>query len=85
MYAFSLNIRTGTNEQFIGSIMKESAVLDSVLASFNGDSSNSASNFVVCTCSKGERVWIRCVTDGDAVYDNGGRYTTFSGFLLHRL
>ena len=85
MYAFSLNVVTGINYQFAGAIMKESAVLDSVYGDYNNDYRSGVSNLVITACSKGERVWIRCLSDGDVVFDNNNAYTTFSGFLLNRL
>ena len=85
MYAFSLNVLTGINYQFAGAIMKESGVLDSVHGDYINGYRSGASNFVITACSKGERVWIRCLTDGDVVFDNDNAYTTFSGFLLNRL
>ena len=86
MYAFSLNIQTGYSLEFIGAIMKESDVLDSVFGDDITAFNNGVSNFVVTTCSKGERVWVRCLTDLDAVSGNANyRYTVFSGFLLNRL
>ena len=87
MYAFSINIFTESDYDFRGAIMKESVVLDSVLGDSISGFYNGISNFVITACSKGERVWIRCSSDGDVMYENVNYryYNTFSGFLLDRL
>ena len=85
MYAFSLNVMIPGND-FVGAIMKESIILDSVFGDEISEIYNGVSNLVITACSKGERVWIRCLTNGDFVYDDVSyRYSTFSGFLVHRL
>ena len=86
MYAFSFSALTTQMERFYGSIMKESTQLVSVFGETAGTSgfNNGVTNFVITACSKGERVWIRCLGDGHAIYDNSNRYTTFSGVLLQR-
>ena len=85
MYAFSLNTLTKNSYQFVGAIMKESAILDSAWGDNMSDYYSAASNFVLTACSKGERIWVRCTSDGDVVTDNYYHYNTFSGFLLQRL
>ena len=85
MYAFSFSIRSATGHQFYGAIMKESAELDGVFCDNLEGFSSGASNLAITICNKGERVWIRCLTDEDAVHNNSYGYTTFSGFLLNRL
>ena len=85
MYAFSLNVLTGAASIFYGAIMKESAKLDSVWDDTTGENRDTASNLVIAVCSKGERVWIRSLTDSGVLHNNINAYTTFSGFLLNRL
>ena len=85
MYAFSFSIRTPSGYAFEGAMMKESALLGAVACDNMDGFSNGVSNLAIAICSKGERVWIRCTTDADAVYNNSNGYTTFSGFLLNRL
>ena len=86
MYAFFLSVLTAKQERFYASIMKESERLDSVFGE-TGDIeyfNNGVSNFIVTMCSKGERVWVRCLTEETAMYDNYNRYNTFFGILLNR-
>ena len=82
MYAFSFSIRSATGYQFYGAIMKESAELDGVFCDNMEGFSSGASNLAITMCSKGELVWIRCLTDENAVHNNAYGFTTFSGFLL---
>ena len=81
MYAFTLNAMTGYSDEFYGAIMKESDRFVSILGLNPTGSHDGVSNSVIIACSKGERVWIRCLTDGDAVYNDSRRFTTFSGVL----
>ena len=69
MYAFSLNVLTGYRKQFFGAIMKESAKLDSVWGHNISAVYNGISNFVITACSKGERVWIRSLTDSGVLHN----------------
>ena len=85
MYAFSLNIITARNERFLSAIMKESLILDSVYGDLMNGYANAVSNMIITVCSKGERVWIRSLTDKNAVHNKAYGFTTFSGFLLNRL
>ena len=44
---------------------------------------DAGSNMVVTYCAEGQTVWIMCVDgQGDVMFENGDRYSTFSGTLL---
>ena len=83
MYAFNICIKT--YGFFVGQLLMESTLLVGVSGDNSVNGYNVACNFVMTVCYKGERIWLRSQIDGNGLYSDSDRESTFSGFLLNRL
>ena len=80
IYMFFCTILSGSTDTH-AYITRNSDIED--LVSLDSNSiSNSASNFVLTECLRGDKMWMRQGLDAKIVYGYLG--TTFSGYLLHR-
>ena len=62
-------------------LMHNDEVIVGALADNQDDEFSNGSNMAVVHCSEGDKVWVESKTDGEEM--QGGRESTFSGFLLH--
>ena len=84
VYIFSVNVQSTNSYSIAGAIMKETEVLLGFFSGSNDGSNDTGSTLGVTDCKKGEKIWVKSYGGGYQMNGSSKRYSSFSGFLLHR-
>ena len=83
IYMFTYNILTHRGTSFT-SLMKNDDRINSVYRS-SESFHDMIGNAAVLQLAAGDQVWLRVGDSGQKIYSDGGKYTSFSGVMLHEI
>ena len=83
LYTFGISILTDLNDWMNVRLVVEQTSLVRLLVSTLPDDYNTGSTSTVTECQKGDKVWIRSLSDNTGMWGGSSQPSVFWGFLLH--